>query len=90
MKTFTNSRGVRHLIEELDKQKVEIFIDEFNKKFEAGGNGPFHINTATMPVPKLNKTELSYARQLALKAGWDLTENEDNYQTYTYTMRKKV
>lgn len=93
MKTFTHASSVKISKEKIDLNKVEKFIDMFNKIFmkksiHENGDGSFSMNTGLTKIPYLNFLEVEHAKALAKHQGWNLSQHEDNYQTTTYRMQK--
>jgi hypothetical protein len=96
MKTFVNASKVKPKKNSIDPEKLDFFIDKFNKYIKKGGfykdksSDVFHLNNSLDKVPTLNKTEFERAKKLAQKQGWELTQDNDNYQTITYRMEKMI
>ena len=79
--------------EAITLKKIGKFIAKFNsciKKGEETGDGAFHLNDGLDNIPTLNDSEFNYCIQLALLQGWILTQFNDNYQSITYKMKKRI
>lgn len=99
MKTFINASSVKikQKKEKIEQRNVEKFIDVFNKYIRKGGsfgnttiNDTFYLNDCLDGIPTLNNTEFKLAVKEAKKSGWLLEQQEDNYQTISYSMKKIV
>lgn len=94
MKSFINSSTLKKRKEKISKIVVDEFIEKFNAFIKKGGSFPkqnserFYMNNGLDKIPTLNESEFLLAVRLALKSGWILTQQPDNYQTTSYTMQK--
>lgn len=93
MKEFIQAKNAKLPKEKVDEKKVDRFIECFNKAIakadpeETDGN-TYYLNDGLDKIPTLNDAEFQTAANKAKKAGWKLTQADDNYQSTTYTMIK--
>lgn len=82
MKDFIKVKKVKKVI---SQEKLNKFASAFNKKLRKGS---MSANTGLDDIPSLNEDEFVEAQVKALKAGYRLTQSDDNYQTTTYTLHQ--
>lgn len=93
---FINADDEFPSTEEIDKDKIDNFIDIFNEYIKSK-HGKFdtvksYVLNNTIGVgeklPWLNDTEFKHTIKLAKEEGWELSKKPDNYQTTMYIMKK--
>jgi hypothetical protein len=85
MKKFVKASTVKEKEERINKKRLEKFILMTNAHLTKGN---FSMNTSLQGIPYLSKAEFDAAVKEAAKAGWNLTQYEDNYNITTYKFEK--
>ena len=73
----------------IDANKIEQVIDALNQKMaDMPNQSAWAINTALNNVPVLNQEERNELERIASESGVLFEYCDDNYNTFTYQIRK--
>lgn len=91
MEKFIKAKAVKQK-SEFNQVVVDKFIRKFNAhiKLNQSDSDNFHMNNGLDNIPTLNQKEFDFARDEAIKSGWELTKYNDNYNTTSYRMKKII